>query len=69
MPAPAPSTPGKKQKPPLPPARKLGWGAAFVVLVAGSAHWLDAHPIITIAAIVLAAAVTLFVIHNLENGD
>jgi hypothetical protein len=32
--------------------------------VAAAAHWLDAHPVMTIAGVVLAALVALVVISN-----
>jgi lysozyme family protein len=71
MPAPEP-TPGAPAKacprprpggrpPPVPAHKKFGWAAAVVAAVGAIAHWLDAHPITTIAAVVLAALVALFV--------
>ena len=69
---PAPAGAGKEEtkrettakgRPPRPPlAKKFGWGAAAVAAVAAAAHWLDAHPLTTIAALVLAALVALVVI-------
>jgi lysozyme family protein len=74
-PAPAPKpepTPGAPAKacprprpggrpPPVPAHKKFGWAAAVVAAIGAIAHWLDAHPITTIAAVVLAALVALFV--------
>jgi lysozyme family protein len=58
-----------KDRPPRPPvAKKVGWGAAAVAAVGAAAHWLDAHPLTTIAALVLAALVALVVISSTTNN-
>jgi lysozyme family protein len=59
-----PSASIKGRRPPMPAAKKLGWGAVAVAAVAAAAHWLDAHPLLTIAGVVLAALVAVVVISN-----
>jgi len=63
-PAPTPGTPAKGRPPPVSSHKKFGWAAAVVAAIGASAHWLDAHPLTTIAAVVLAALVALVVIRN-----
>jgi lysozyme family protein len=60
-PEPTPGAPAKGRPPPVPAHKKFGWAAVVVAAIGAIAHWLDAHPITTIAAVVLAALVALFV--------
>jgi lysozyme family protein len=58
-----PAASAKGRPPPIPARRTFAWVAAAVAAVA-AAHWLDAHPVVTIAGVVLAALVALVVISN-----
>ena len=51
----------------VPVAKRFGWIAAAVAAVAALAHWLDAHPLTTIAAVVLAALVAHVVSTAITN--
>jgi lysozyme family protein len=59
-----PDASAKGRPQPLPARRTFAWAAAAVAVVAAAAHWLDAHPVMTIAGVVLAALVALIVISN-----
>jgi lysozyme family protein len=69
-PAPAPKSgvPPKGQKPAV-PAKRLGLGAAVVAALVAGAQWIDAHPLLTIGALVAAALVDFVLIHRLKKGN
>jgi hypothetical protein len=64
VPAP-PSVP----KPSTSTANRIGWGAAFVSAFGTLAHWIGGHPVITVAAVIGATLVVLYVIRNPKPGD
>jgi lysozyme family protein len=68
VPAPTPGAALKGRKPPLPAMHKVGWGAATAAAVGAIAHWIDAHPVITIGTVVLATLLVLYVFHHLDDG-
>ena len=61
--------PAKNRKPSAPPGRTVGIGAAIVTAVGAAAHWIDAHSLAVIAAVVLAALTAFYIIHHCEKGD
>jgi lysozyme family protein len=65
---PAPGVAAKGRNPSVPAAKKLGWGAAFVALVAAGAHWIAENPLTTIGAFAAAALVAFFVVRSLKSG-
>jgi GH24 family phage-related lysozyme (muramidase) len=50
-------------------AQRIGWGAAFVSAFGALAHWIGGHPVITVAAVITAALVVLYLINNPKHGD
>jgi hypothetical protein len=67
-PAPTPA-PIPTPKPPSLTVKRIGWGAAFVSAFGALAHWIGGHPVITVAAVIGAALVVLYVINNPKHGD
>ena len=55
--------------PTAPTANRIGWGAAFVSAFGALAHWIGGHAVITVAAVIGAALVVLYVIRNPKPGD
>jgi hypothetical protein len=47
----------------------LGLGAAVVAALVAGAQWIDAHPLLTIGALVAAALVAFVLIHRLKKGN
>lgn len=66
---PVPGAAAKGRNPSVPAAKKLGWGAAFVALVAAGAHWIAENPLTTIGAFAAAALVAFFVVRSLKSGE
>jgi len=48
---------------------KVRFGAAVAAAAGAVAHWIGGHPLITIAAVVLAALLVLYIIRHHKSGD
>ena len=61
--------PARTASPPISTAKRIGWGAAFVSAFGALAHWIGDHPLITVAVLIVATLIVLFVVNNPKQGD